>query len=162
MSMLIYIHPRSRIHVMVSRSSYATLYLSEWPWHTTPGPIISYTNLLLSICCEYSKEPSLCDCSLEHPEHMHTPLSYQKTTPRTITIFLLKAIPPPLINRHISPCRSYIPSGHAALLMLKDGPFKWEKVSRLLLNLQGCTPLALREAHYISPPPSTQGMQPLS
>ena len=81
LSMLIYIQPRSRIHVVVTRSSYATLYLSEWPWHTTPGHIISYTNLPLSICCEYSKEPSLCGCSLEHPEHMHTPLPYQKKNP---------------------------------------------------------------------------------
>ena len=98
LSMFIYIHPRSRIHVMVSRSSYATLYLSEWPWHTTPGPIVSYTNLPLSICCEYSKEPSLCDCSLEHPEHMHTPLSYQKTTPRTVTFFSFKNHTPLLDN----------------------------------------------------------------
>ena len=30
LSKLIYIQPRSRIHVMVTRSSYATLYLSEW------------------------------------------------------------------------------------------------------------------------------------
>ena len=95
LSMLIYIQPWSRIHVMVTRSSNATLYLSEWPGHTTPGHVISYTNLPLSICCEYSKEPSRCDCSLEHPEHTHTPLSYQKAAPRTIIILLFKTMPSP-------------------------------------------------------------------
>ena len=94
MSMLIYIQPWSRIHVMVTQTSNATLYLSEWPGHTTPSHIISYTNLPESICCEYSKEPSRCDCSLEHPEHTHTLLSYQKAAPRTIIILLFKTMPP--------------------------------------------------------------------
>ena len=88
LSMHILIQPRKRIHVMVTRSSNATLYLSQWPGHTTSSRIIQYTNHPLSICCEYSKEPSRWDCSLEHPKHTPMSMSNQTANPK-ITIILL-------------------------------------------------------------------------
>ena len=114
LSMLIYIQPRSRIHVMVTRSSYATLYLSEWPGHTTPGHIISYTNLPLSICCEYSKEPSLCDCSLEYPEYMHTPLSYHCHRPEAFhqILFSIFSIAPAQDNGRLADENLFLIGGY--------------------------------------------------